>query len=140
MTMRDSRSMRLSRREALGLLGASAGLGVATVLREELGFAQAPVAGWLTATSASPVTFPKGAIIRTILKDVPPQALASGATMFHEHLGGSYVSPSPPSAPYVEGRETGVPARGAQAAPPPQPPPETSIDLMVDEVKQAGKD
>ena len=136
MAMRDSRSTGLSRREAIRLLGASAGLGAATVLGEELGFAQAQP-GWLTAGRATPVTFPKGAIIRTILKDVPPEALASGATMFHEHLGGSYVTPSPPSAPYVEGRETGVPARGTPAPP---PPPETSIDLMVDEVKQAGKD
>ena len=33
-----------------------------------------------------PVTFPRGAIIRTVLKDVPPEALAGGAILFHEHL------------------------------------------------------
>ena len=31
-------------------------------------------------------TFPKGAIIRTLLRDVPPEDLAGGATLFHEHL------------------------------------------------------
>jgi phosphotriesterase-related protein len=30
--------------------------------------------------------FPKGAIIRTVLKDYAPEALAGGATLFHEHL------------------------------------------------------
>lgn len=30
--------------------------------------------------------FPKGAIIRTVLKDLPPEALSGGATLFHEHL------------------------------------------------------
>ena len=32
------------------------------------------------------LTFPKGAIIRTILKDYAPDELAGGATLFHEHL------------------------------------------------------
>jgi phosphotriesterase-related protein len=30
--------------------------------------------------------FPKGAIIRTLLKDYAPEELASGATLFHEHM------------------------------------------------------
>ena len=30
--------------------------------------------------------FPSGAVIRTVLKDLPPDALAGGATLFHEHL------------------------------------------------------
>jgi phosphotriesterase-related protein len=54
----------LTRREALAILGAS---GVA--------FAQ----------KAAP-PFPKGAIIRTVLKDLPPEALAGGASLFHEHM------------------------------------------------------
>jgi len=82
MTITDSKE--LSRREALGLLGMGAGFGIAIVVAEEVGLTQA--AGWLTATSARPATFPRGAIIRTLLKDVPPEALASGATMFHEHV------------------------------------------------------
>jgi phosphotriesterase-related protein len=35
---------------------------------------------------AQEVTFPKGAIIRTILKDYAPEELAGGATLFHEHM------------------------------------------------------
>jgi hypothetical protein len=31
-------------------------------------------------------TFPKGAVIRTVLKDYAPKDLAGGATLFHEHL------------------------------------------------------
>ena len=60
---------RFSRREALGVLGASA---AAFALPE---FA-----------SAAPPTFPKGAVIRTVLKDYAPEDLAGGATLFHEHL------------------------------------------------------
>ena len=33
-----------------------------------------------------PPTFPKGAVIRTILKDYAPEELAGGATLFHEHM------------------------------------------------------
>src|SRR5262249_52304636 len=31
-------------------------------------------------------SFPKGAVIRTLLKDVPPDELAMKATLFHEHM------------------------------------------------------
>ena len=36
--------------------------------------------------SAAAPTFPRGAVIRTILKDYAPEELAGGATLFHEHL------------------------------------------------------
>jgi phosphotriesterase-related protein len=36
--------------------------------------------------SAATVTFPKGAVIRTVLKDYTPDDLAGAATLFHEHL------------------------------------------------------
>ncbi|HTR01465.1 MAG TPA: hypothetical protein VMH83_15815 [Candidatus Acidoferrum sp.] len=39
----------------------------------------------LTARAQTP-SFPKGAIIRTLLKDYAPEELAGGATLFHEHL------------------------------------------------------
>jgi phosphotriesterase-related protein len=64
------------------------------------------------------------------MKDVPPEALASGATMFHEHMIGSYVSPSAPSTPY--GARVAPPAPGSQ--------PQESMDLMVDELRQSAKD
>ena len=58
-----------TRRRALGLLGMSAA--AASVSKSM--FAQAPA-------------FPKGAIIRTLLKDYAPEDLAGGATLFHEHM------------------------------------------------------
>ena len=65
--MSDSRG--ITRREALGILGMSA------------------VAAGLPASAfAAAPTFPKGAVIRTILKDIAPDDLAGGATLFHEHM------------------------------------------------------
>ncbi len=60
---------RVTRRHALQALGIGA---AASVIPTRV-FAQDPV-------------FPKGAIIRTILKDYAPEDLAGGATLFHEHL------------------------------------------------------
>lgn len=37
-------------------------------------------------SAAAASRFPKGAIIRTVLKDLPPEALESGAVLFHEHM------------------------------------------------------
>lgn len=65
----DSRSTGWTRREALGMLGMGA---VAAALPE-------------FASAATP-TFPKGAVIRTILKDYAPEELGGGATLFHEHM------------------------------------------------------
>ena len=59
----------MTRRQVLEMLGVSA---AAATLPKGL-FAQA-------------VTFPKGAIIRTLLKDYMPEELAGGATLFHEHM------------------------------------------------------
>ena len=61
--------MRLTRRQTLEALGLGA---AAAVLPRGL-FAQGPA-------------FPKGAIIRGVLKDHAPEELAGGATLFHEHL------------------------------------------------------
>lgn len=71
--------MTITRRDALGLLGSGLAAGLAARSIEPL----------LAQTPASPV-FPKGAIIRTLLKDLPPDALASGASLFHEHLSMRY--------------------------------------------------
>ncbi len=35
---------------------------------------------------AAQLRLPSGAVIRTVLEDLPPEALAGGATLFHEHL------------------------------------------------------
>src|SRR5262247_1903172 len=60
---------RWTRREALGMLGMSA----AAAALPEFASAQSPA-------------FPKGAVIRTVLKDYAPEELAGGATLFHEHM------------------------------------------------------
>jgi len=58
----------MNRREALKAIGAGA------------------VAAALPRTASGQTAFPRGAIIRTILKDYAPEDLAGGATLFHEHL------------------------------------------------------
>ena len=86
---RHSQSVPVTRRDVLRLLGAGTGLGLIT--------ASSPATELLAAALQSRsrrVTFPKGAIIRTIVKDVSPDALGNGATLFHEHL--SISDPLPP--------------------------------------------
>src|SRR5262245_53643204 len=58
-----------TRREALGMLG----VGVAAAALPEFAL-------------AADLTFPKGAVIRTVLKDYAPEELAGAATLFHEHM------------------------------------------------------
>lgn len=97
----------LSRRQALGMLGAGAAAAALPKI----------------AIAAREPKFPKGAIVRTLLKDVPPAALASGATLFHEHM--SLTRPYP------------------YQAPPPRPVPPHwmgDVSMMVDEVRAAGQD
>src|SRR6266849_1464989 len=67
--MSESRSPCMTRREALELLGMTA----AAAALPTAAFAQAPA-------------FPRGAVIRTLLKDYAPEELAGGATLFHEHM------------------------------------------------------
>lgn len=112
---------RLTRREALVLLGGGAGLAVAPALggRREL---FAPSVDALAARKK--IAFPRGAIIRTLQKDLPPDALASGTTLFHEHLSIDLPQFGPRPA----------------NAPPLQPPPTDDVNLIVEEVRAATKD
>jgi phosphotriesterase-related protein len=100
---------RLNRREALSdaLSLMAAGAAIALLPRAVSG-AKAP-------------QFQKGAIIRTLFKDLPPTELGSGITLFHEHLS---IDLRPP----------------AGAPPPTQPAPTSNVDMIVDEVKAAQKD
>lgn len=106
----------LSRREAIRWLG----LGVAAVpaFREALWLsvsaAQAPAPG-------QPPTFPKGSVIRTLFKDIPPEQMPPGMILFHEHLSIELPQFGPRPAD----------------APPPQSAPTTDVNLIVDEVKAA---
>jgi phosphotriesterase-related protein len=113
--MGNSRPSGFTRREAIGLLGA----GVAAV------------------------PFPKKSIIRTVLRDMPPEALASGATLFHEHM-----SLSPDFLPKFMSLLLAMNARAGGGAPPQTPPGprpgETyflqDLDLMTEELQAAAKD
>src|SRR4030095_11972451 len=80
---------KLDRREMIGLLGASAVLGVAT----RWATAAAPLQ---TAASKSALSLPAGATIRTVLTDVPPDSLPK-ATLFHEHLSFEWARVAPQS-------------------------------------------
>jgi phosphotriesterase-related protein len=80
--------------------------------------------------------FAKGAVIRTILKDLPPEELAGGATLFHEHMS---LAPDFMPRWMAFSRPGG---RGAAAPPPAAAPSEQphimeNLDLMVEEMKIA---
>ena len=137
----DFRSTVWTRREALRLLG--------------MGAAAAALPRF---ASAAP-TFPKGAIIRTILKDYAPEELAGGATLFHEHMSFAddfmtrwtgYAADSRrenalPGAQAPGAGQAG--GRGGGAVAPPAPPSTPSgkffmrdLDYMVEEMKIAKGD
>jgi len=122
----------VNRREALELLGMSA---AAAVLPRTV-LAQAP-------------TFPKGAIIRTILKDYAPEDLAGGATLFHEHMqlapdfmprfqAATAAARAANGLPPTPARGGG-PGRGGPAAPA-GPDIMRDVDLMSAEVATARRD
>ena len=116
MTGWRSSASRLTRREAIGLLGSGAGLALAAACRVD-GAQSRPV--------------PDGAVIRTILADVPPDALAAGATMFHEHLQFAFrLFTSPPPGP--QARPGGPPPTDAENA--------AAIELVVEELRKAASD
>src|SRR5206468_3798469 len=100
---------KLSRRDALELLTGALAAGFATPRSSRL---------------MAQTSFDRGAIVRTLLKDVPPDAIA-GSTLFHEHLSIRY--PLTKAMAAAQGRDV---------------PPSFSddVDLMVEETKAAGKD
>src|SRR5256885_5469803 len=117
---------RLTRRQALEGLG----IGAAAAVLPGRVCAQTPV-------------FPKGAVIRPILKDYAPEELAGGATLFHEH-----VSASPDLLTRI--RRYTEETRAANGLPPLPPatiaPPPAGpyfmqdLDLMVDEMSIAKRE
>src|SRR5215831_1267780 len=123
----------ITRREVLELLGA----GAAAAAFPSAAFAQAP-------------TFPKGAIIRTLLKDYAPEELAGGATLFHEHmqLAPDFMPRFLAAAAAVRAANglPPAPARGGGAGaaraggPPPGPDIMRDVDLMAMEVANAKRD
>ena len=126
MSTRPSRSMSFTRRGALRLLG-GAGVGL---LAARCGAPEGPATSVadapLEAPGRSPVTFPGGAIIRTVLTDVDPEALAHGATLFHEHLSLSDPAPS-----WIPQSDDPIAALGSFTA---------DLDLMADEVNATAQE
>ena len=118
----------MTRRKALELLGLTA---AASALR--------------VSTAAQGLTFPKGAIIRTILKDYAPEELAGGATLFHEHFqlarDFNVKFAEATAATRAANGLPPAPARGGgpgrPGGPPPGPDIMHDIDLMTAEVKKA---
>ena len=120
-----ARETDVSRREALRLLGAGAGIGLAATWGS--GLAPRAAGRQATGQGASSITFPDGAIVRTVLADVDPVEIGSGATLFHEHLSFDYASPP------AEPRRPGTPA-------PPAPTNAEMVDLLVEELRMAAFD
>jgi phosphotriesterase-related protein len=131
-------TQRLTRRQTLEVLG----IGAAAAAIPSSIFAQEP-------------TFPKGAIIRTVLRDYAPEELAGGATLFHEHMqlatdfnakfaAATAAARAANGLPPAPARGGGPPkGGGTPPGPPPAPPPDImhNVDLMSEEVaktKSAG--
>jgi phosphotriesterase-related protein len=114
----------VSRRHVLRLIGAGLGTGLVSARQSDNRFLAAPLQASLT--RRSPV--PRGAIVRTVLKDLSPGALGDGAILFHEHLsfGADFFERMrPPNVPR------------------PATPPQsylTNPDIVAEELRAAGKD
>jgi len=123
--------------------------------REVLGIMLGGAAGLAFAQNGP--QFPKGAIIRTVLKDMKPEELAGGATLFHEHLSVApdFMARWTANFRAISGRG-GAAGRGSSTAPAstaarsnatppaapvsPQPFAMDDMDIMVDELKAAKAD
>jgi phosphotriesterase-related protein len=84
-----------------------------------------------TASGQQP-TFPNGAIIRTLLKDLAPSELAGGATLFHEHLqlGTDFNA-------RFSAASAAVRALNAPAGQPPAPAPKPAANQAPNQAKSA---
>jgi phosphotriesterase-related protein len=96
-------------------------------------------------SAAAGSQFPKGAIIRTVLKDLPPETLASGAVLFHEHMSlAADFMPRWIALARSPGRSLGNPGAGRGASPPPAPSAQPyfmqDADLMTGEMSAAARD
>ena len=123
----SARGRRVSRRSAIRLLGTgAAGTALGGVAACESAQPPATIATAAAAERAA-LSFPDGAIVRTVLGDVDPRVLGTGATMFHEHLSFDYSSP--PAEP-----------RAPDTPPPPAPSNAAMLDLIVEELEMAAFD
>src|ERR1700750_3221362 len=84
--------MMVSRRALLRLVTTSAAAAIGGVRFETPALAQP--GAWLNATGPR-VSFPKDAVIRTVLEDIAPDRMPLGSTQIHERLGGVFTPPRP---------------------------------------------
>jgi phosphotriesterase-related protein len=108
-------SARLTRREAMRLLGVGAVSGLIPTLRA----GSLAEAARQIAPGGRPLPgLPPGAVIRTVLRDVSPDVVGKGVTLFHEHLStASWRLPPPRPKNFRE-----------------------DVDLISEEVKAAAAD
>jgi len=120
---RRERTVVISRRSLLRLVSASAAAAIGGLRFDAPAFAQP--GAWLAASSGSSVSFPKDAVIRTVLQDIAPDRMPAGSTQIHEHLGGVFTAPRP--------------LGGSEIPPGPYSPPTEReyVDMMVDELKMS---
>src|SRR5881397_3649588 len=120
MMQQDFGVARFTRRDAIRVLAAGTVLGALSALTggSDLlaGLQRTGAPGALTRR------LPRGSIVRTLLRDVPPEALGTGAVLFHEHLSINL---------------TGL-GRGGRQGAPPLPPATDNVDLIVQLVGKAG--
>src|SRR5713101_8374170 len=120
MMQQDFGVARFTRRDAIRVLAAGTGLGAVSALAggSDLlaGLQRTGASGSLTRR------LPRGSIIRTLLRDVPPEALGTGAVLFHEHLSINLAGLG----------------RGGRQGAPPLPPVTDNLDLIVPLVNKAG--
>ena len=119
---------RVTRRTALQSLG----IGLAAAVLPSTAGAQAP-------------SFPKGAVIRTLFKDVSPDELSGGATLFPEHMSlGPDFNDKFRAATAAARAANGLPPLPARAGgPPPAPPgpdPMRDVALMAEELATARRE
>src|SRR5688572_1800900 len=96
----------------------------------------------LRSAAQAPV-FPKGAVIRTLFKDYSPEELASGATLFHEHLslGPDFGERFRAAGAAVLAAQGAAPTqRPAAPPPPPANDPMRDVELMAEELRSAQRD
>jgi phosphotriesterase-related protein len=92
---------------------------------------------------AQDTTFPKGAIIRTLLKDYAPEDLAGGATLFHEHMQlGTDFNAKFAAAAAAARAANGLPPQQGRGAPGRAAGPDImhDVDLMSAEVAKTKAD
>src|SRR5712672_10954 len=115
----------LTRRKAIGLLGATAGVAITATLSSEGIAAEKAAAKKPTKPSSKPANKATSKpVIRTLLKDIAPEDLGAGSILFHEHLSIRY----PVTRAMAE--KQGVAASPSYS---------DDVDLMIEETRAAGK-